>query len=51
MKREILFRGKEEIDKVKLKQIFKDGINSDTGEVLPSVRIEEIESMNIKLIR
>ena len=46
---EELIRVKEEIDKVKLKQIFKDGIDSYTGEILPSIRIEEVESMNIKL--
>lgn len=39
---------KEELDKVTLKKIFKDGINQETGEVIPGVRIEESETTTVK---
>lgn len=39
---------KEELDKVTLKKIFKDGINQETGEVIPGVRIEESETITVK---
>ncbi|WP_338854759.1 host-nuclease inhibitor Gam family protein [Clostridium perfringens] len=40
---------KEDLDKTSLKKIFKDGINQETGEVLPYVRIEEEESITVKV--
>ena len=44
-----LIRVKEELDKAKIKAVFKDGINPETGEILPSVYIEEVEAVNIKI--
>lgn len=41
-------RVKEEINKTEVKMIFKNGVNSETGEILPFVRIEEEESISIK---
>lgn len=42
-------RVKEEIDKAGLKKCFKDGINQETGEVIPGVKIEEVESIAVKV--
>ena len=44
-----LIRVKEELDKAKIKTTFKDGINPETGEILPCVHIEEIETISIKI--
>ena len=44
-----LIRVKEELDKAKIKAVFKDGINHETGEILPCVDIEEVETVNIKI--
>lgn len=41
-------RIKEELDKTNLKKICKDGVNQETGEILPGVRIEETESITVK---
>lgn len=41
-------RIKEELDKTSLKKICKDGINQETGEILPFVRIEESETITVK---
>ena len=38
-----------ELDKAKIKAVFKDGINHETGEILPSVYIEEVETVSIKI--
>ena len=40
---------KEDIDKAALKKIFKNGVNEETGEVLPFVNIEEVESISVKI--
>lgn len=40
---------KEEIDKAGLKKCFKDGINTETGEVIPGIKIEEFESISVKV--
>lgn len=42
-------RVKEEIDKAGLKKCFKDGINQETGEVIPGILIEEEESISVKV--
>ena len=42
-------RVKEEINKTDLKKLFKNGVNQETGEILPFVRIEEEESISIKV--
>lgn len=42
-------RVKEELNKTEVKKIFKDGVNSETGEILPFVRIEEEESITVKV--
>lgn len=41
---------KEVLDKDALKKMFKDGVNVETGEVIPGVRLETVESINIKTI-
>lgn len=41
-------RIKEELDKTSLKNICKDGINQETGELLPGVRVEESETITVK---
>lgn len=41
-------RVKEELDKAGLKKIYKDGINSETGELLPFVHIDESTSITVK---
>ena len=42
-------RVKEEINKTEVKKIFKDGVNAETGEILPFVRIEEGETISVKV--
>ena len=42
-------RFKEEINKAEVKKIFKDGINAETGEILPFIKIEEEESISVKV--
>lgn len=42
-------RVKEELDKTLFKKICKNGVNQETGEVVPCVRVEEIESISLKL--
>lgn len=42
-------RVKEEINKTEVKKIFKDGVNAETGEMLPFVRIEEEETISVKV--
>ena len=44
-----LIRVKEELDKAKIKSVFKDGINHETGEILPCIHIEEVETISIKI--
>ena len=41
-------RVEEELDKTSLKKICKDGVNQETGELLPGVKIEEIETITVK---
>lgn len=43
-------RVKEEIDKTEFKRIYKDGINTETGEVIPGVEIQTVENITIKTI-
>jgi hypothetical protein len=43
-----VIRTKEELDKTNLKKICKDGVNKETGELLPGVRIEESENITVK---
>ena len=51
LKREELpyIKVKEELDKVMIKKIFKNGINSETGEIVPGITIEEVENISIKI--
>lgn len=44
-----LVRIKEELDKSTLKKTFKDGIDTNTGEIIPGVEIVEEESISIKV--
>jgi hypothetical protein len=41
-------RIKEELDKTSLKEICKDAVNHETGEILPGVRIESTETITVK---
>lgn len=41
-------RVKEELDKTALKKLFKDGVDKESGEILPFVRIDETESITVK---
>lgn len=41
-------RVKEELDKAMLKKVCKNGINQETGEIVPGIRIEEVETITIK---
>lgn len=40
---------KEEIDKAGLKKCFKDGIDAETGEIIPGIKIEEVETISVKV--
>ena len=40
---------KEDIDKAAKKKKKKNGVNEETGEVLPFVNIEEVESISVKI--
>ena len=42
-------RVKEEINNTEVKKLFKDGVNQETGEIIPFVRIEEEENISIKV--
>ena len=42
-------RVKTELDKTALKKFCKDGVNQETGEIVPGIRIEEVESVSIKV--
>lgn len=42
-------RVKEEVNKADLKKAFKDGVNAETGEILPFITIEETESITVKV--
>lgn len=42
-------RVKEEIDKAGIKKCFKDGIDAETGEIIPGITIEEVESISVKV--
>lgn len=41
-------RVKEELDKTAFKNLCKDGVNQSTGEVVPGVRVEKVESISVK---
>ena len=43
-----VIRIKEELDKSAFKKICKGGVNQETGEVVPGVRVETVESISIK---
>ena len=42
-------RIKEELDKAAIKKAFKDGVNTETGEYIPGITIEEIDSITVKV--
>lgn len=42
-------RVKTELDKTALKKFCKDGVNQETGEIVPGIRIEKVESISIKV--
>ncbi|OOM17245.1 bacteriophage Mu Gam like protein [Clostridium saccharobutylicum] len=42
-------REKKELDKKYIKERYKDGIDTETGEFLPFVTIEDKEDINIKI--
>ena len=41
-------RTKKELDKTYIKENWKDGVNKETGEVLPFVKIEQSETITVK---
>ena len=41
-------RVKEELDKTLFKKVCKNGVNQETGEIIPGVRIEEVETITLK---
>ena len=43
-----VIRVKEELDKASFKQLCKDGVNQETGEIVPGVRVEVVENISIK---
>lgn len=43
-----VIRVKEELDKTSFKKLCKDGVNQETGEVVPGVRVEVVESISFK---
>lgn len=43
-----VIRVKEELDKASFKQLCEDGVNQETGEVVPGVRVEVVENISIK---
>lgn len=43
-----VIRVKEELDKSAFKKICKGGVNQETGEVVPGVRVETVESISVK---
>ncbi|MBE6050621.1 MAG: hypothetical protein E7214_08200 [Clostridium sp.] len=42
-------RVKEELDKAGLKKLYKDGVNAETGELLPFIHIDESTSITVKV--
>ena len=42
-------RTKKELDKVYIKDNWKDGVNKETGEILPFVKVEETETISVKV--
>lgn len=43
-----VIRIKEELDKTAFKKLCKGGVNQETGEVIPGVRVENIETITVK---
>ena len=43
-----VIRVKEELDKTAFKKLCKDGVNQATGEIVPGVRVETVESISIR---
>ena len=43
-----VIRVKEELDKASFKKLCKDGVNQETGEIVPGVRVEVVENISIK---
>lgn len=41
-------RIKEEIDRTEFKKIYKDGVDHETGEIIPGVEVDIVESFSIK---
>ena len=44
-----IIRVKEEINKLKVKELFPKGIDTHTGELVDGVTIEEVESFTVKV--
>ena len=43
-----VIRVKEELDKSSFKKLCKDGVNQETGEIIPGVRVEVVENISVK---
>ncbi|AWZ48431.1 hypothetical protein C3495_06200 [Clostridiaceae bacterium 14S0207] len=48
-KNDELIRVKEEINKTEFKKVYKNGVNQETGEIIPGVDVREEESISIKV--
>lgn len=46
---EELVRVKKELNKAEIKKVFKNGLNQETGEILPYVEVVEEETISIKV--
>lgn len=44
-----LIRVREEINKIEFKKVYKNGVNEETGEVLPGIEIKEEETILVKV--
>lgn len=43
-------RVKQEVNKEEIKKLCKNGINQDTGEIIPGIIVKEEESITIKVV-
>ncbi|WP_243447905.1 host-nuclease inhibitor Gam family protein [Clostridium tetani] len=44
-----LIRVREEINKIEFKKVYKNGVNEETGEVIPGIEIKEEETISVKV--
>lgn len=44
-----LIRVQENLNKSELKKVFKDGVNEETGEIIPGLNVVQVENISIKV--